>query len=142
MTDISPLVVSSKANYSNSRNPKCARCKNHGLINGLKGHKHFCPWRDCKCDKCQFVVERQRITASRVASLRQQRKTDIREKMVKSPSSICPPITGFSNLNFLSRSNQSRFLYPTTFQSTLRGKPIVFCTSKLNCRFCLPTSLL
>lgn len=60
--------------FKDNRAPKCARCRNHGMVNSLKGHKHFCQWKNCNCSRCQVVVERQRITASRVASLRQQRK--------------------------------------------------------------------
>uniref|UniRef100_A0A3Q3G624 DM domain-containing protein n=1 Tax=Labrus bergylta TaxID=56723 RepID=A0A3Q3G624_9LABR len=44
-----------------SRQPKCSRCRHHGIIVPQKGHTKLCPLLKCDCWKCCLVAERTRI---------------------------------------------------------------------------------
>ncbi|XP_045913983.1 doublesex- and mab-3-related transcription factor 1Y-like [Micropterus dolomieu] len=45
------------------RQPKCTRCRHHGIIVPQKGHIKYCPFLKCDCWKCYLITQRTRITA-------------------------------------------------------------------------------
>ncbi|XP_022667187.1 uncharacterized protein LOC111252875 isoform X2 [Varroa destructor] len=55
-----------------SRQPKCAVCRNHRQEVPLRGHKRFCPYKDCKCVNCTLITQRRDIMAKQVALRRAQ----------------------------------------------------------------------
>lgn len=58
------------------RSQMCARCKNHGIDQPLRGHKNDCQYANCACEICNITAERRKIMAKQIRDYRQTKNID------------------------------------------------------------------
>ncbi|XP_054283195.1 doublesex- and mab-3-related transcription factor 1Y-like [Macrosteles quadrilineatus] len=59
----------------------CARCRNHGLNILVRGHKRYCKYRHCVCDKCYQTAQRQKLMAAQTAQRRAEEEDRRRSRV-------------------------------------------------------------
>ncbi|KAG8273452.1 hypothetical protein J6590_019159 [Homalodisca vitripennis] len=103
--------------------PNCARCRNHGILQTLKGHKRYCKFIKCTCKKCKLTMERQKVMAHSTAVRRAEEQD--RERMRKGlPTLKKLPSPQQDCTNDIKVSNSSSDSLPDNASSTTVTKDV------------------
>lgn len=98
-----------KSNCEIRRDQMCSRCRNHGIIQLLRGHKNACLFVDCICEKCEITKKRREIMAKQIKDYRNFRSSDFQ---ISSPE-----ITFHSSETVLEEVVQAQFVDYEPIQS-------------------------